>query len=57
MRYASSPQLLRLLSLYPTDEPRVMDGRPRSWMVMLIVSEWSHAQGPGAIRVIVRRAR
>jgi hypothetical protein len=26
-------------------------------MVMLIVSEWSHAPGPEAIRVIVRRAR
>jgi hypothetical protein len=25
--------------------------------VMLIVSAWSHAPGPEAIRVIVRRAR
>ena len=57
MRYASSPQLLRLRNLYPAAEPRVMRGRPRSWMVMLIVSEWSHAPGPAAIRVIVRRAR
>jgi hypothetical protein len=35
----------------------VMRGRPRSWMVTLIVSEWSHAPGPAAIRVITRLAR
>src|SRR6185312_9153542 len=42
MRYANSPQLLRLRNLYPAAPPRVMRGRPRSWIVMLIVSAWSH---------------
>ncbi len=40
----------RLRNLYPPAGPRVICGRPRSWMVVVMVSAWSHGPAHETIR-------